>query len=164
MILHVLPLHHVHGVVNKLLCPLWVGATCVMLPEFNAQLVSWTRCPTLQYRLCQLCQSPVAAGTNYPKLEELKTTHVDSLSSKVNSMVSWHESWGVGRVACAWRGLSLLPPASDTIAPFCGSCLPPALPASCRPCDHIRPTCMSRGPSFLRSLTLNHVWRVPFAT
>lgn len=38
--LHVLPLHHVHGVVNKLLCPLWVGATCVMLPEFNAQLVS----------------------------------------------------------------------------------------------------------------------------
>lgn len=39
-ILHVLPLHHVHGVVNKLLCPLWVGATCVMLPEFSAQQVS----------------------------------------------------------------------------------------------------------------------------
>lgn len=39
VILHVLPLHHVHGVVNKLLCPLWVGATCVMLPEFNAQQV-----------------------------------------------------------------------------------------------------------------------------
>ncbi|XP_048648451.1 malonate--CoA ligase ACSF3, mitochondrial isoform X2 [Marmota marmota marmota] len=40
VILHVLPLHHVHGVVNKLLCPLWVGATCVMLPEFSAQQVS----------------------------------------------------------------------------------------------------------------------------
>ncbi|XP_008838751.1 acyl-CoA synthetase family member 3, mitochondrial isoform X1 [Nannospalax galili] len=39
VILHVLPLHHMHGVVNKLLCPLWVGATCVMLPEFNAQQV-----------------------------------------------------------------------------------------------------------------------------
>ncbi|XP_053305459.1 malonate--CoA ligase ACSF3, mitochondrial [Spea bombifrons] len=38
-ILHVLPLHHVHGVVNKLLCPLWVGATCVMLPEFSPQKV-----------------------------------------------------------------------------------------------------------------------------
>ncbi|XP_069072999.1 malonate--CoA ligase ACSF3, mitochondrial [Pleurodeles waltl] len=38
-ILHVLPLHHVHGIVNKLLCPLWVGATCVMLPEFSAQKV-----------------------------------------------------------------------------------------------------------------------------
>ncbi|XP_004704792.2 malonate--CoA ligase ACSF3, mitochondrial [Echinops telfairi] len=39
VILHVLPLHHVHGVVNKLLCPLWVGAVCVMLPEFSAQQV-----------------------------------------------------------------------------------------------------------------------------
>ncbi|XP_074057146.1 malonate--CoA ligase ACSF3, mitochondrial [Macrotis lagotis] len=39
VILHVLPLHHVHGVVNKLLCPLWVGATCVMLPEFSAKVV-----------------------------------------------------------------------------------------------------------------------------
>ncbi|KAF5924529.1 hypothetical protein HPG69_013828 [Diceros bicornis minor] len=38
VILHVLPLHHVHGVVNKLLCPLWVGAACVMLPNFSAQL------------------------------------------------------------------------------------------------------------------------------
>lgn len=40
MILHVLPLHHVHGVINKLLCPLWVGATCVMFPEFSAHTVS----------------------------------------------------------------------------------------------------------------------------
>ncbi|XP_074864856.1 malonate--CoA ligase ACSF3, mitochondrial isoform X2 [Carettochelys insculpta] len=39
VILHVLPLHHLHGVINKLLCPLWVGATCVMLPEFSAQTV-----------------------------------------------------------------------------------------------------------------------------
>ncbi|KAM4613968.1 malonate--CoA ligase ACSF3, mitochondrial isoform 1-T2 [Discoglossus pictus] len=38
-ILHVLPLHHVHGIVNKLVCPLWVGATCVMLPEFSPQKV-----------------------------------------------------------------------------------------------------------------------------
>ncbi|XP_061670942.1 malonate--CoA ligase ACSF3, mitochondrial isoform X3 [Syngnathoides biaculeatus] len=39
IILHALPLHHVHGIVNKLLCPLWVGATCVMLPEFHPQKV-----------------------------------------------------------------------------------------------------------------------------
>lgn len=42
VILHTLPLHHVHGIVNKLLCPLWVGATCVMLPEFQPQKV-WDR-------------------------------------------------------------------------------------------------------------------------
>ncbi|XP_061597976.1 malonate--CoA ligase ACSF3, mitochondrial [Cololabis saira] len=35
VILHTLPLHHVHGIVNKLMCPLWVGATCIMLPEFE---------------------------------------------------------------------------------------------------------------------------------
>ncbi|PWA19015.1 hypothetical protein CCH79_00005031, partial [Gambusia affinis] len=39
VILHTLPLHHVHGIVNKLLCPLWVGATCVMLSEFQPQKV-----------------------------------------------------------------------------------------------------------------------------
>ncbi|XP_069553822.1 malonate--CoA ligase ACSF3, mitochondrial [Brachyistius frenatus] len=39
VILHTLPLHHVHGIVNKLLCPLWMGATCVMLPEFQPQKV-----------------------------------------------------------------------------------------------------------------------------
>ncbi|KAL1007152.1 hypothetical protein UPYG_G00082730 [Umbra pygmaea] len=39
VILHTLPLHHVHGVVNKLLCPLWVGATTIMLPDFQPQQV-----------------------------------------------------------------------------------------------------------------------------
>uniref|UniRef100_W5KU79 Acyl-CoA synthetase family member 3 n=1 Tax=Astyanax mexicanus TaxID=7994 RepID=W5KU79_ASTMX len=42
VILHTLPLHHVHGIVNKLLCPLWVGATCIMLPDFDAKKV-WER-------------------------------------------------------------------------------------------------------------------------
>ncbi|KAM8877166.1 malonate--CoA ligase ACSF3, mitochondrial [Synchiropus picturatus] len=39
VILHTLPLHHVHGIVNKLLCPLSVGATCIMLPEFHPDKV-----------------------------------------------------------------------------------------------------------------------------
>ena len=38
-ILHVLPLHHVHGIVNVLLCALWSGATCDFLPRFDAQEV-----------------------------------------------------------------------------------------------------------------------------
>ena len=38
-ILHVLPLHHMHGLVNALLCCLWSGATCVMLPRFEARAV-----------------------------------------------------------------------------------------------------------------------------
>ncbi|XP_061432078.1 malonate--CoA ligase ACSF3, mitochondrial-like [Lethenteron reissneri] len=39
VILHTLPLHHTHGIINKLLCPLAVGASCVMLPEFDARQV-----------------------------------------------------------------------------------------------------------------------------
>lgn len=41
-ILHVLPLHHVHGVVNVLTCPLWVGALCEILPRFDADH-AWRR-------------------------------------------------------------------------------------------------------------------------
>ncbi|AFY74719.1 acyl-CoA synthetase (AMP-forming)/AMP-acid ligase II [Synechococcus sp. PCC 7502] len=41
-ILHVLPLHHIHGIVNVLLCALWVGAECVIIPKFDPELV-WHR-------------------------------------------------------------------------------------------------------------------------
>jgi malonyl-CoA/methylmalonyl-CoA synthetase len=35
-ILHVLPLHHTHGIINVLCCALWAGAVCHMLPRFDA--------------------------------------------------------------------------------------------------------------------------------
>ncbi len=41
-VLNALPLHHVHGIVNALLCPLWVGATVEILPRFDADEV-WRR-------------------------------------------------------------------------------------------------------------------------
>ncbi len=41
-ILHALPLHHVHGAVNALLCAISSGATVEMLPKFNALMV-WNR-------------------------------------------------------------------------------------------------------------------------
>ncbi|HSG48719.1 MAG TPA: acyl-CoA synthetase [Longimicrobiales bacterium] len=37
-----LPLHHVHGIVNVLVTALWCGATCEMLPAFDAVTV-WER-------------------------------------------------------------------------------------------------------------------------
>ncbi|KAK7505813.1 hypothetical protein BaRGS_00003084 [Batillaria attramentaria] len=39
VILHVLPLHHVHGVINALMTPLHMGATCLMLPKFDPHKV-----------------------------------------------------------------------------------------------------------------------------
>jgi malonyl-CoA/methylmalonyl-CoA synthetase len=41
-VLHVLPLHHVHGIVNVLCCALWAGAVCEMLPRFDAE-EAWRR-------------------------------------------------------------------------------------------------------------------------
>ena len=38
-ILHVLPLHHTHGMINCLLCPLAVNAKILMLPKFDAKTV-----------------------------------------------------------------------------------------------------------------------------
>ena len=38
-ILHALPLHHTHGIVNVLCCALWAGAVCDMLPRFDAQAI-----------------------------------------------------------------------------------------------------------------------------
>jgi len=41
-ILHALPLHHVHGIINALTCALYIGAICEMLPKFDAKEV-WFR-------------------------------------------------------------------------------------------------------------------------
>ncbi|WP_250635698.1 AMP-binding protein [Nostoc piscinale] len=41
-ILHVLPLHHIHGIINVLTCALWAGAECLMLNKFDAEVV-WNR-------------------------------------------------------------------------------------------------------------------------
>jgi malonyl-CoA/methylmalonyl-CoA synthetase len=37
-----LPMHHVHGIINVVSCALWSGATCEMLPRFDANAV-WDR-------------------------------------------------------------------------------------------------------------------------
>jgi len=36
-VLNVLPLNHVHGIINVLSCALWSGACCEFLPEFSAK-------------------------------------------------------------------------------------------------------------------------------
>jgi len=41
-ILLVLPLHHVHGIVNVLCCAMWAGAVCEMARSFDAEAV-WRR-------------------------------------------------------------------------------------------------------------------------
>ncbi len=38
-ILNILPLHHIHGIINVLTCALWVGAECHIFSKFDAETV-----------------------------------------------------------------------------------------------------------------------------
>lgn len=38
-ILNALPLNHIHGIINVLSCALWAGATCSIIPKFDAEQV-----------------------------------------------------------------------------------------------------------------------------
>ena len=62
-ILHVLPLHHTHGIVNVLCCALWAGAACHMLPRFDVTAV-WQKFVEGKITLF------MAVPTNYFKLME----------------------------------------------------------------------------------------------
>jgi malonyl-CoA/methylmalonyl-CoA synthetase len=63
----VLPLHHVHGIINVVSCALWIGATLEILPRFDADatwdriasgdLTIFTAVPTTYYRLIQSWES-----------------------------------------------------------------------------------------------------------
>jgi malonyl-CoA/methylmalonyl-CoA synthetase len=63
----VLPLHHVHGIVNVVSCSLWSGATCEFLPAFSAEeifnvflkgsLNVFMAVPTIYYKLITYWES-----------------------------------------------------------------------------------------------------------
>lgn len=60
-ILNILPLHHVHGIINILSCALWSGACCEFLPKFSPKAIFDIFCqkevnlfmavPTIYYKL-----------------------------------------------------------------------------------------------------------------
>merc|ERR1712029_27728 len=77
-LLHVLPLHHVHGVVNCLLTPLTVGATIIMEPKFDADKVWDHLLHTLDVNVF------MAVPTIYVKLI---ASHGTSLSDEIKPLV-----------------------------------------------------------------------------
>lgn len=66
-LLNILPLHHVHGIINALCCPLYAGASCEFLQKFDeAQVVHalsqgkinvFMAVPTIYYKLIQYIQT-----------------------------------------------------------------------------------------------------------
>jgi len=106
-ILHVLPLHHVHGIINCLLCPLTVGASVHMLGSFNAGKV-WDILTSQQYSVNVF----MAVPTIYAKLLEYfskaglnKDETTITLSNNIRLMVSGSAALPVP-VLEAWREVS----------------------------------------------------------
>jgi malonyl-CoA/methylmalonyl-CoA synthetase len=83
-----LPLHHVHGIINVVGCALWSGATCEMLPRFDANAV-WDRIAGGQLTLF------MAVPTVYTKLiaawdaaSPARRAELSQACSKLRLMVS----------------------------------------------------------------------------
>jgi len=90
--LNMLPLHHVHGIMNALLLPLSIGATVHMLPKFSAKQV-WecllgdnkinvlNAVPTIYYKLIEHYKE-------FYKTEEEKASIHNLLNKKMRVMIS----------------------------------------------------------------------------
>lgn len=104
-ILHVLPLNHVHGIINVLTCALWAGATCEMLPRFDADAV-WSviaaRRATLVMAVPTIYAKLIAAWESAPRARQRAMS--DGCRS-IRLMVSGSAALPV-RVLERWREIS----------------------------------------------------------
>ena len=104
-ILNVLPLHHVHGIVNVMLCALWSGACCEFLPKFDSQAVFDIFCqnevnlfmavPTIYFKL-------ISHWKSLPKAEQEK---ISDVLKDFRLMVSGSAALPIS-VLETWRGIS----------------------------------------------------------
>lgn len=104
-ILHVLPLHHTHGIVNALLCALWAGATCDVLPRFDAEVV-WQRfidrpltlfmaVPTIYHRLIQVWEeAPAEQRRRSAACRKLRLMVSGSAALPVTVLEAWERISG----------------------------------------------------------------------
>ena len=105
-ILLVLPLHHVHGIVNVLQCALWSGACCEMLPSFDAEetwsflkkrpLTLFMAVPTIYRRLIVAWEQ--ANATDREEMSaacgKLRLMVSGSAALPVSVLERWHELSG----------------------------------------------------------------------
>jgi len=104
-ILNILPLHHVHGIVNVLSCALWTGACCEFLPKFHPQKIFDLFCkkeinlfmavPTIYYKLI----------AHYQTLSEDEQAQISAALKDFRLMVSGSAALPVS-VLEQWRDIS----------------------------------------------------------
>lgn len=105
LLLHTLPLNHVHGIVNAMLCPLTVGAKIIMLPKFDANSV-WSHLlginPKFSDRKINVL---MAVPTMYTKLIE----EYDRVFSEDSKMKDYIRNTLKGRMRLMVSGSAPLP-------------------------------------------------------
>lgn len=104
-ILNILPLHHVHGIINVLSCALWSGACCEFLPRFDAAKVFevfkkgevnlFMAVPTIYYQL-------IAYWKQLPSMEQQQ---ISAALQKFRLMVSGSAALPVS-VLEQWQAIS----------------------------------------------------------
>jgi malonyl-CoA/methylmalonyl-CoA synthetase len=104
-ILNILPLHHVHGIINVLSCALWSGARCEFLPKFDAgtvweklsggQLTRFMAVPTIYYKLI----------AHWEKASEPDQVRLSAGARQLNLMVSGSAALPVPTLE-RWRELT----------------------------------------------------------
>lgn len=105
-ILLCLPLHHVHGIINVVSCALWLGATCEMLPRFDAptvwdrivgsQLTMFMAVPTIYVKLIAAWEASSAEcrATLSKHAAQLRLMVSGSAALPVSTLQRWHEITG----------------------------------------------------------------------
>lgn len=139
-ILLVLPLHHVHGIVNVVGCALWSGGACEMLPKFEAEetwkrietgrLSVFTAVPTIYARLIAAWEAatPERRATMSAACRRLRLMISGSAALPVRTLEKWREISGhtlLERYGMTELGMALTNPLHGERRPgFVGSPLP----------------------------------------
>jgi malonyl-CoA/methylmalonyl-CoA synthetase len=100
-----LPLHHVHGIINVVSCAFWCGATCQMLPRFDADAV-WERIAggnlTLFMAVPTVYAKLIAAWDKVPPVRRAELTRA---CAKLRLMVSGSAALPVSTLQ-RWKEIS----------------------------------------------------------
>ncbi|HXH51020.1 MAG TPA: acyl-CoA synthetase [Terriglobia bacterium] len=139
-ILLCLPLHHVHGIINVVSCALWSGATCEMLPHFDAGAVWEHICggsvtlfmavPTIYVKLIAAWEavSPQRQAVLSQACGKLRLMVSGSAALPVGTLARWKEISGhtlLERYGMTEIGMALSNPLHGKRTPGCvGTPLP----------------------------------------
>ncbi len=136
----VLPLHHLHGVLNVLSCALWAGATCEMAPRFDAdetwsvllsgRLTLFMAVPTVYARLVKVWEAapPEKQRAMTEACRRLRLMVCGSAALPVPTLERWKEISGhtlLERYGMTELGMALSNPLHGERRPgFVGTPLP----------------------------------------